>query len=80
MVALPAPGKNGLSREGAAKMLQELKAKSNAPPKGAQGDGKDWARKILQREKNGEKILPIQREFARQALRTFEGSDHDETV
>jgi hypothetical protein len=75
MVALPAPGKTQLSREGATKMLQQLKAQSNAPPKTAKGDGKDWARKILQREKDGEQLLPIQREFARQALRTF---DEDE--
>lgn len=72
MVALPAPGKNPLSREAASKMLQQLKEKSNAPPKAAQGDGKDWARKILQREKDGEQLLPIQREFARQALRKYE--------
>lgn len=75
MVALPAPGKDRLSREAAGKMLQQLKAKSNAPPKGEQRDGKDWARKILQREKDGEQLLPIQREFARQALRNFEDQD-----
>lgn len=77
MMALPAPGKDRISREGAKKMLHELKSRTSAAPKGAQGDGKDWARRLLERERNGEQLLPIQREFARQALRTtFEEEDH----
>lgn len=71
MVALAAPEVKPLSREAATKMLQELKEKSGLP-KAAKGDGKDWARRILQREIDGEQLLPVQREFARQALKNYE--------
>lgn len=66
MMALAGPGNDRRSREEAKNMMRQLKAVSAPPPK--TGDGKDWARKILQREKDGESLLPIQRQFAREAL------------
>lgn len=65
VLALAGPGNGKSSREAATKMLNKIKATGIMQPK---GDGKDWARKILEDEKNGKPILPIQREFARMAL------------
>lgn len=67
MVALPAPGKAKTSREEAAKRLRELNAASVVKT-GQEGDSKAWARRILEREAAGEKLLPIQVKFAQEAL------------
>ncbi len=76
MVALPAPGKDKLSREEATKMMETLKAKTVVNTN--RGDGKDWARKILNRKKDGDNtLLPIQVQFAQMALRNYEGNDSD---
>lgn len=70
-LSLPAPNRRP-SKEDAAKMMQQLREKAGAPPP-AQRDPKDWARKILQRHTAGDKtLLPIQIQFARQALRVEE--------
>ncbi len=73
MIALPAPGKDKLSKETAAKMMQEIKKNGFKPN---QGDGKDWARKLEQREKGGENLLPIQRQMWRDALK-YEDNESD---
>lgn len=68
MVALPAPGKTKTSRAEAAQRLREIGAA--AVVKDAWGnDPKRWAKRILQREADGDKtLLPIQVKFARDAL------------
>lgn len=74
-LALEGPKTDKFSRGAADKMLQQLKAKAGAPPNMA--DDKRWARKILQRQKDGDKtLLPIQIEFARRALR-IESDEND---
>ena len=65
-LALPAPGKSDLSRENAAKMLNEIGAAEVFKPK---TDHKLWAKKIIEREKQGDKTLSaLQVKFAREAL------------
>ncbi len=67
MVALPAPGKADLSREKAKQMLSQLGASGVLSATGR--DEKRWAKKILQREADGDKTLsPLQVRFAREAL------------
>lgn len=76
MFALPAPGKDKLSREQATKMLEELKFVSGVKPKII--DGKEWARRILQQQKEGDKKLTlIQVQFARDALKISKEDDYD---
>jgi hypothetical protein len=66
MVALPAPGRADLSREKAAKMLNELGASGLLKPK---TEHLRWANKILDREKRGDKsLLSIQVRMAREAM------------
>lgn len=68
-VQLVAPGKGELSKEGAAKMMQELGALGITKHVGDGIDHKKWARKILEREKQGDKGLTlVQVQFAREAL------------
>lgn len=68
MVALPAPGKTKTSREEAAQRLRELGASSIVRDHRG-GDMRGWAKRILQREADGDKtLLPIQVKFAREAL------------
>lgn len=68
MVALPAPGKTKTSREEASQRLRELGATGIV--KDAWGnDPKRWAKKLLEREANGDKtLMPIQIRFAHEAL------------
>lgn len=75
MIALQGPGKGKLSRESATKMMQKLRETSGVKPGAV--DPKQWARKIMDRHKNGDKtLLPIQIQFAREALsRTGEYED-----
>lgn len=57
-------------------MMETLKAKTVVNTN--RGDGKDWARKILNRKKDGDNtLLPIQVQFAQMALRNYEGNDSD---
>ncbi len=73
MLALPAPG-NKLSKETATKMMQQIKERAGIKP--GQVDGKAWARKLEQRERGGEKLLPIQRQMWRDALK-YEENESD---
>ena len=67
MVALPAPGKADLSREKAAVSLRNLGASGILSNTGR--DQKRWARKLLEREAEGDKTLtPWQIKCAREAL------------
>jgi hypothetical protein len=66
---LPAPGEARLSREGAAKMLDELGAVGITKSGCKVPDGKRWARKIIERVAGGDKSVPnISLKFAREAL------------
>lgn len=73
MIAISGPGKDRLSREAATKMMNSIKATTGQTNTGR--DPKEWAKKILQDEKEGKKMLPIQVQFARQALNKFEEND-----
>lgn len=68
-LALPAPGAGKLSKESAAKMLRELDA-VGVTKKASDGiDHKRWAKRIMERHKNGDKTLSmIQIQFAKEAL------------
>lgn len=67
--ALPAPGKSTLSREHAEKMVSELKADGIANAATDKTDHKLWAKRILAREKKGDKDLTaLQVRFAREAM------------
>lgn len=67
--ALPAPGKSALSREHAEKMVSELKADGIAKAATDKTDHKLWAKRILAREKKGDKDLTaLQVRFAREAI------------
>jgi hypothetical protein len=67
---LPAPGKSALSREHAEKMVSELKAEGIAKVAADKTDHKLWAKRIIAREKKGDKDLTaLQVRFAREALR-----------
>lgn len=67
MVALPAPGKADLSREKATASLRNLGASGILSNTGR--DQKRWARKLLEREAEGDKTLTsLQIKFAREAL------------
>lgn len=57
-LALPAPDKNPQAREQAAQMLQQLGAAGIINDGGTKQDPLRWARKILEREKNGDKSIP----------------------
>lgn len=71
-LALPAPGKTKLSNEEAAKRLGELNASGVFKP---QNDEKRWAKRILERDKRGDKtLLPIQVKFAREAREVKEAA------
>ena len=67
MIALPAPGKAQLSKEGAAKMMEQLGASGilKAGPSDTA-----WYRKILARFKKGDKtLMQIQIRFAQEAAK-----------
>lgn len=65
-LALPEPGKGRLSREGAAKMMEELGASGILKPK---TDHLRWAKNIMERVKRKDKTLEmIQIRFAKEAL------------
>jgi hypothetical protein len=66
LLQLAAPGKGELSKEGAAKMLNEIGASAMLKPK---NDEMRWAKNILERLKRKDKtLLPIQIKFAKEAL------------
>lgn len=68
-LALPAPGKAVLSKEGAAKMLHELGAKGIAKKASDTVEHRRWAKNILERVAGGDKtLLLIQIQFAKQAV------------
>lgn len=67
MVALPAPGKTKTSREEATQRLRELGAMTVVKDFRG-GDARGWAKRLLEREAAGEKLLPIQSRFAHEAL------------
>jgi len=68
--ALPAPGKAPLSRENAARMIQELRADGVFKVSEDRTDHLRWAKRILQRVADGDKeITQIQKSFATEALR-----------
>jgi hypothetical protein len=67
MVALPAPGKADLSKEKAAKMLNQLGASDVLKPK---SDHKLWAKRILEAAKKpGHRMTPLQVQFATEAMK-----------
>lgn len=61
---LPSPQREAMSAD--AKLVAGIAAR--AMGSGAKRDPKRWARDILEREARGERLLPIQVEFAREAL------------
>jgi len=71
MIALPAPGKEKPSREAVTKLMETLKGVGKSVDERI--DHKRWARRILEREKAGDKTLTkIQIDFAKQALNSEE--------
>lgn len=69
MLSLPAPGKTALSRDEAAKRLRELNATGVAKKSGDNFDHLRWAKRIVERERKGDKsLLAIQLKFAHEAL------------
>lgn len=69
MIALPEPGKSFLSREKAAAMLKSLDAEKIIKDDGMNMDHKLWAKRIMEREKRGDKELScLQVRFAREAM------------
>ncbi|HEV2612521.1 MAG TPA: replication protein P [Noviherbaspirillum sp.] len=69
MVALPAPGKTELSKEKAAQMLQEIGASEVLKTADTKTDHKLWAKRILERHRNGDKSLTmIQVNFAKESV------------
>lgn len=67
MIALPEPGKTLLATERAQQLLANFKAKGMGDA-AASGDGRAWARKILERKKRGEPMAIALWELAEQAL------------
>jgi hypothetical protein len=66
MLSLPEPGKGDLSKEKAAKMLNELGAGDVLKPK---SDHKRWAKRIIEgAKKPGHGYSPLQIRFAQEAL------------
>lgn len=73
LLALPEPGKSLLSRENAEKMVSQLKAEGVAKVSASKIDHRLWAKRIIEREKRGDKTLTaLQVRFAKEALRTAE--------
>lgn len=69
MLALSAPGAAVLSRESAAKMLEQIKAAGITKRAASAIDHRAWAKRILECEKRGDKTLMlIQVKFAREAM------------
>jgi hypothetical protein len=69
LIALPAPGKTRADKDEARKRMAELKAFDVAKTVESVASHKGWAKKILERAKNGDKTLPsISIKFAREAL------------
>jgi hypothetical protein len=69
MLALGAPGTAALSRESAEQLLQKLKATVITKHAGSAIDHRAWAKRILEREKRGDKSLTlVQVQFAREAM------------
>jgi hypothetical protein len=69
MVALPAPGKTQLDRDQADKRVKELKASEVIKSAASKTDHKAWAKKILERQKKGDKTLTmIQIRFTKEAM------------
>lgn len=69
MIALPQPGKGQLSRENAAKMIEEYKAEGVAKAAVDHFDHKLWAKRIIERAKSPKNgITLLQLKFAREAM------------
>lgn len=69
MLALPEPGKSTMSREHAAKMVEELQASDTIKSADTRTDHKAWAKRILERAKQANHGLSaLQIRFAKQAL------------
>ncbi|MEN2672589.1 hypothetical protein [Herbaspirillum huttiense] len=69
VLALPEPGKTGLSREKAAQLVKDYGAEGVVKSATSKTDHKYWARKIKARQKRGDKSLTlIQIKFADEAL------------
>lgn len=67
--ALPAPRKSELSKEHASRMVTELKAADTTKKADDKIDHRLWAKRILAREKKGDKTLTaLQVRFAREAM------------
>lgn len=67
MIALPAPGKSKTDKEEATRMLAQLEATGVLKNKGS--DHRAWIKKILERQKVGDKNLPdISIRFAKEAM------------
>lgn len=69
MLALPEPGKSHLSRENAAKLVEQYKAQDVVKTANTNTDHKYWARKIMERAKKPKHGLSLlQIKFAEEAL------------
>jgi hypothetical protein len=68
-VMLPPPETSPAAKELADKMVKELGAAGVLKTE-VQGDGRGWARKIIEREKRGEKLTITVLKMAREALQT----------
>lgn len=71
MLALPEPGKSAMSKEHAAKMVQELQASDTIKAADEKVDHKRWAKRLLERAKEKNRGLSaLQIRMAREALAT----------
>lgn len=70
MLALPAPGKSELSREDAAKMLQQLHAADTVKKSDDKVNHRAWIDKVLERQRRKDTTLPgIAIRMAREAMK-----------
>lgn len=73
MLALPDIGKSALSKESAAKMIEQLGATATVKNAEEKTDHKRWAKRIMERQKRGDKALSVlQINFAREAVAASE--------
>jgi hypothetical protein len=73
LVALPAPGKSEMSRENAAKMVQQLQATDTIKKTEDKINHRAWIPKIFERQKRKDESLPgISVRFAKEAMRVQE--------
>lgn len=70
MLQLTAPGKGRTSREAAVKAIEKMVSTLGRVPL-----SRNWAMSLLEREQAGEQLLPIQVQFARQAMGVPEAHD-----